>query len=958
LSNWLFDASGMRAHGSCVPWGPGLVWLHVTSNLCIGLSYLSVPIVLAVIMRRRPDLVFRPVFALGAAFILLCGVGRLMDVATLWVPAYGAAGLVDALTACVALVAAITLWRLMPRMLALPSPSQWRKVNSDLIAMRQAEIRMAVVAGEAASARDALKRELARRMAAEKKMQESEERFHLLLQSNVTDALYLLDAAGNVETWNAAAGRIKGYLAEEIIGKNFAVFFTPEDQAKGVPEGLLARARKSGRYSTDGWRVRKGGARFMARNSIDAIRRPDGTLRGFVKVIQDITCQLVEEEQRGLFLEAAPNGMIIVDENGIITLANKEIERIFGYPRGALVGLSVDVLVPQGECEAHALLRAALAQGLDGHVTAQQQSFVARRRDGSAVTIEMMVNAVATSRGHVLVASLSDVSERVRLATEQQERERRVLLAAETTNRELDRLSRHLAEARDRAQNASQAKSRFLAGITHELRTPLHGLLGYAELLTLEGELSPRQTERLETMMASGQHLLGTVNAVLDMSQIEADRLELQLDTIELQDLIGVCLNVVRPTAEAKGLSLGRAPASTHWVVADPTRLRQVLINLLGNAVKFTPSGSVEVNVRDSSEAGYLRVEVTDTGPGVLPAHRDKLFRIFERLNANSVSDIEGAGLGLAISARLVELMGGRIGYADNAGGGSVFWLEVPAGQAALSAQAGAVRTPVPQAGRKLRILVADDEVLNRSIATGFLLKDGHEVACVDNGIAAVDAATKEDFDLILMDVRMPGMNGMDATRKIRELEGPRGKIRIVAVTAQAFAEQIELCRQAGMDNHLSKPFTKTTLLALLRSEAGDAAIDKSDIVMKNPPAGLPILDRSMFLETTESVPAAELADHLTALMARCTSMQQILRRPGALADARLLGEQAHKLAGIAGMFGLVSVSAVARDFERAAEAFAPDAAALAERFDSALEGSVAALQKELAEAGAHSKFG
>ena len=516
---------------------------------------------------------------------------------------------------------------------------------------------------------------------------------------------------------------------------------------------------------------------------------------------------------------------------------------------------------------------------------------------------------------------------------------------------ELKRLGRQLEQAREVADQANQAKSRFLAGITHELRTPLHGILGYAELLSLEGGLSPPQMQRLDAMMAAGQYLLLTINAVLDMSRIESDKLELRPTEIQLSDLVRTCLDVVRPAAEAKNLVLVLAPAAPFRLFADPTRLQQVLLNLLGNAVKFTPVGSVEVRLLETDAGESVRLEVADTGPGIWANHRAKLFQTFERLNAETVSGIEGAGLGLAIAARLVHMMGGRIGYADNPGGGSVFWLELPRG-AVPTAGAGPAPMPSLAECRRLRVLVVDDEALNRNIAQGFLSIAGHVVVCVDNGAAAVEAAATDDFDVILMDVRMPGMNGLDATRLIRALPAPRGRVRVVAVTAQAFAQQIEICRQAGMDSHVSKPFKQAVLLAAL--ENGTAAPTNSELAETpaasehaDADAGLPVLDRAVFEEITETLSAADLQENLQILLARCEALLCGLRMSGMLSQSSGLAEAAHKLAGGAGTFGFLQVAAAARRFEAAADIDDPETTALADHLAAAIEASVTIVRQE-----------
>ncbi len=666
-------------------------------------------------------------------------------------------------------------------------------------------------------------RDIGERLTLESALRDTKEQLHLLLPSGVAEAFYLLDRDGRIEGLNASAEQIKGYATAEVIGRDFAIFFTPEDIAQGEPARVLSMARESGHYDAETWRVRKDGSRFLARIAMDAIYRDDGTLRGFVNVTLDITNQRFEEAQR-------------------------------------------------------------------------------------------------------------------------------------------NRLTQNLAEARDQAEHASQAKSRFLAGITHELRTPLHGILGYAELMSLEGGLNPTQAERLEVMMASGQHLLAMINAVLDMSQIEADQLELQPVAIDLPDLVRVCFNVIRPAAEAKGLALvlplGMPPTGSPRLFADPTRLRQVLINLLANAVKFTPAGAVEVRLRATEGSACIRLEVADTGPGIPPLHHDKLFQTFERINAKAVSGIEGAGLGLAIAARLVRSMGGRIGYADNAGGGSVFWLELPAHDAVPEAQAAAPAREPPAPGRRLRVLVADDEDLNRNIASGFLNNAGHDVVCVDNGAAAVEAAAAADFDVILMDVRMPGMNGLEATRRIRSLAGPRGKVRVVAVTAQAFAEQIQMCRQAGMDGHVAKPFKPAVLLAALENvetapDGPPQAVMPSAVVplgnaTTDAESGYPVLDRTMLEAITELLPAAELAEHVETLIRRCEALLRGLRRPGMLAQPGDLITEAHSLAGGAGTFGFLRLADAARRFERAAEAGAAETTALAGRLAATVEAALVIMQQEL----------
>jgi CheY-like chemotaxis protein len=379
--------------------------------------------------------------------------------------------------------------------------------------------------------------------------------------------------------------------------------------------------------------------------------------------------------------------------------------------------------------------------------------------------------------------------------------------------------------------------------MSHELRTPLHGILGYAQLLHLEGGLDSVQDARVDSMLAAGSHLLEMVNKILYLSKIETAAPEVQSSDIDLHSLLRTCLDVVRPSCVAKslGLTLSIAPDAPQRLQVDGTLLRQVLLNVLGNAVKFTACGGIELRLRGASGSmagsSTLRFEVADTGPGVPRASRQRLFQDFGRLEHAVTEGIEGAGLGLALSARLAALLGGRLEYEENPGGGSVFCLELPCAGPAIeplaiplarafaetshesqaAPAAAADETPVYRA---LHVLVVDDIAMNREIAGSFLRSVGHRVAFAESGAAAVEAAAATDFDVIVMDIRMPGMGGLDATRHIRALAGARGGVPIIAVTAQAFAEQALEYREAGMNGHVIKPFAPDVLVAAVEAAA------------------------------------------------------------------------------------------------------------------------------------------
>jgi signal transduction histidine kinase len=386
--------------------------------------------------------------------------------------------------------------------------------------------------------------------------------------------------------------------------------------------------------------------------------------------------------------------------------------------------------------------------------------------------------------------------------------------------------------AKEAAEHANLAKTRFVAMVTHELRTPLNGILGYAQLLRIESGLTPRQDAHVGAMMQAGRHLLEMIERVLDFASIESGRMELRPAEVSIRDLTEGCVAFISPIATERNLSLRvvNAHDAPRHVFADPSRLRQVLLNLLGNAVKYTDAGVVELRVLAGNQPNGLRIEVTDTGRGIDEASRDRLFQDFERLE--TATTVEGTGLGLAIAARIIRLMGGSIHYSANPGGGSVFWFELPSGEPA----APSLSAPIPatvEAPRR-QVLLVDDIKINRDIIGAFLDAAGHESIMAEGGQEAVDLATQRPFDVILMDIRMPKVDGLEATRRIRALPGARGQVPILALTAYTFPDQVAQCHDAGMDGHLPKPVDYQTLIngidevivRVATTRGGDSLVD------------------------------------------------------------------------------------------------------------------------------------
>jgi len=381
-----------------------------------------------------------------------------------------------------------------------------------------------------------------------------------------------------------------------------------------------------------------------------------------------------------------------------------------------------------------------------------------------------------------------------------------------------------LKRAMQEVEEAAEAKSMFLARMSHELRTPLNAILGFAQLLLSNSTLTPAQHEQLRLLYEAGTHLRELVNSLLDLAKINAGKLELELAPLALGPLLEGCLGLLGPEAQRKGitLTLERAPGLPVGVEADATRLRQMILNLLSNAVKFTPQGGRVALRARPLEGGAVRFEVQDSGPGVPEAKRHLLFQDFTQLGRVGDPESPGTGLGLAITARLAGLMKGRIGVASAEGAGATFWMELPFVPARLP-QAGASlaggAAPLP----RLRLLVADDIAPNRILMQAMLEALGHEVTLANDGAEALAQVQAGGFDAVLMDMRMPGMDGLEATRRIRALAAPLNRTLVIAVTASALPEEIAACRAAGMDAHIAKPVDREALLALLGRLRGAA---------------------------------------------------------------------------------------------------------------------------------------
>jgi PAS domain S-box-containing protein len=498
-------------------------------------------------------------------------------------------------------------------------------------------------------------------------------------------------------------------------------------------------------------------------------------------------------------VETIPNPLFYKDSEGRYTGCNAAFESYLGKPRSEIIGKTVfDMATTEIASRYHHKDRELLANPGTQHYT-----WKVPRANGTIGDVIFDKATIHDSEGKVigLLGVVTDITD--------------------------------LVEARKEAEIANEAKGEFLANMSHEIRTPLNGIIGMSELL-LATDLNPEQQQYAQTVVTCGDALLTVINDILDFSKIEAGKLQFTIVDFDLQQLMADLHKIVGFHAARKGLQFhfSIAPQVPSLLKGDPTRLSQILLNLATNAVKFTESGRVTIAVTlktETSTWATLHFKVCDTGIGIAPEQSHRLFQSFSQIDGSFSRKYGGTGLGLAISKKLVEMMGGSIGVESRENNGSIFWFEVILGKQIESAPMVSELTELARlmgdrtAEQSIRILLVEDNFINQTVVLHILKNLGCEVVAVDNGQQALDAIQDKGFDLVFMDVQMPEMDGLEATRAIREWEdSPAGRARqrrvpIIALTAHAMVGDRQKCIDAGMDDYLAKPVVPATLAAKIK---------------------------------------------------------------------------------------------------------------------------------------------
>ncbi|WPZ32370.1 ATP-binding protein [Thalassobaculum sp. OXR-137] len=633
------------------------------------------------------------------------------------------------------------------------------------------------------------------------KQQEEDAKLSLVVR-HTTNAVVITDGDGRIEWVNEGFTRTTGYTLEEALGRTPGALLQGPETDPATVQKMHDAIGRGEAFDVEILNYHKDGSPYWVEISCQAIQDP-GKPKKFIAIENDITLRKKETERAEqaekmlrMAIDSIDDGFVLFDKDDRLVLANRKYKEFF--PRG------FEVIQPGVAFET--ILRASAEGG--AYVVPEQpdadfetfiQSRLSTHRAGGEMNQKLRdgrwlkLRERPTPEGGVVGLRI-DVTE--------------------------------LKTAQEAAEAANVAKSEFLAAMSHEIRTPMTGIMGMADLL-LDEDLRPEWAEKVRRIKGASAGLLTILNDILDLSKLEAGKMLVEDIAFEVHPLIDDVIVLTKQICPVQKIDQIAISAEIdkdvpRWVKGDPTRLRQILLNLLGNAVKFTEQGSVTLRCAVDPAGGGLTFQIADTGIGIKPEVLPQLFNAFTQADASISRTYQGTGLGLAICQRLVHLMKGSISAESRFGEGSTFSVRLPA-KAVEDAQADAAdpagTAPCPT--RRLRILVAEDVEINRIIVEAMLSKSGHRIVMVNNGLEAVQAVEAEDFDVVILDIRMPVMSGIEAARRIRMLPGEKARTPIIALTADVMEQNREACLAIGINAFIAKPIEVDAINSAVQEVAG-----------------------------------------------------------------------------------------------------------------------------------------
>lgn len=637
--------------------------------------------------------------------------------------------------------------------------------------------------------------------------------FGLLVDAIRDYAIILLSPEGQILSWNSGAMQVMGYTAEEAIGRNFSMLYPPE-VADSKPARELQSAAETGRVEDEGWRVRKDGSRFWADTVITALRDGHGGVRGFAKVTRDLTEKRASEERvreseelfRLLVQSVKDYAIFMLDPQGHVVSWNRGAQRIKGYTSDEIIGRHFSIFYPEED----------LAAGKPQHnlEIARREGVVEDkgwrvRKDGSRFFANVLITAVFDSRGELrgFAKVTRDISEQRRA-----EEIRRAMLEQREARLRAEEAKRNAEDSVREAQETNRAKDEFLMTLSHELRTPLTSILGWSRLLPSMSPAEPAFQNAVESISRSAQVQARLLDDVLETSRIISGKMKLNIEPLAVGKVVQDAASSVEVAARARNITVDLQVASDSGVmIADSTRVQQILWNLLNNAIKFTPAGG-KVSLKAWRRGETLYVEVADSGEGIAPEFLPHIFEPFRQAEQASTRVHGGLGLGLAIVRYLVEAHGGSItASSPGKGKGATFRIEMPVRARATNGQSQAPRSPAepsrkPLAG--LSILVLDDDRDTREFVRSVLERSSARVEEADSPQQALDAVSRAHPDLIVADIAMPEMDGYEFVRTLRNRDAAAPPVVALSAFPRQVAQDADL-----FSAYLTKPIEPEQLV-------------------------------------------------------------------------------------------------------------------------------------------------